>query len=226
MIKINKTIEHATLTQYRASISKKNLLDETIYEDFEDKGKEACENKKIGNLRLKLLEDQGFVCCYCMSQISCKNSKIEHFKPQSKFRELQIKYTNLFISCNGNTQGQEHCDTKKANTELRNINLLSTIENKITYTTSGKIESNIHDLDNALNKVLNLNTKILKDNRREAYSTLIILLSKKNSSKRWSKELLQKYIRKYESKTVEEKFAPYYSMLLYFLRKKLIKIKN
>jgi 5-methylcytosine-specific restriction endonuclease McrA len=85
MIKINKKKEPVTLGNYRSSIPKKKLLGDKIYDDFRYKSKEGCETKEYGNLRRQLLEEQGFVCCYCLTQVSCKNSKIEHFKPQSKY---------------------------------------------------------------------------------------------------------------------------------------------
>ena len=75
------------------------MLDENIYDDFPNKTKEGCENNETDNLRKSLLEEQGYICCYCMSRIDCKNSKIEHFKPQSLHRDKQIDYhfTKWFI---------------------------------------------------------------------------------------------------------------------------------
>ena len=101
MKEIVKSSEPRSLTTYRSQIPSQNMLDENIYDDFSYKTKEGCKNNEIDNLRKFLLEEQGYICCYCMSRISCDNSKIEHFKPQSPHRDKQIEYSNLFISCNG-----------------------------------------------------------------------------------------------------------------------------
>ena len=113
MRKIVKTTEPYTLTNYRSRISKNNKLDSTIYNDFPDKTKADCNSNKSGNLRKQLLEDQGYICCYCMQRISCTNSRIEHFKSQEHNRKYQIQYKNLSnnisIRFNGKKQKLKNC---------------------------------------------------------------------------------------------------------------------
>ena len=67
---------------------------------------------KKDELRECLLNEQGYICCYCMKRIPQKlkpeeiekhtpDCKIEHFKCQSGNPDLTLNYQNLLISCNG-----------------------------------------------------------------------------------------------------------------------------
>ncbi|NOQ35418.1 MAG: TIGR02646 family protein [Methylococcaceae bacterium] len=226
MRKITKGTEPLTLTNYRASIATENRHDRTVYNDFPHKSKDGCKNNESGNLRKNLLEEQGYVCCYCMSRIACKNSKIEHFKPQEEYRDRQINYQNLFIACEGkdNIQGNEHCDTKKADKELSAVNLLTHIEESIAYKTMGKIYSDNPEIDDEINTILGLNNDVLIRNRRQAYSDLINNMKRRLGSEGWTRASLQKEIDKYTDKNPKGKYAPYFSMLLFFLNKKMLSV--
>jgi len=46
-----------------------------------------------------LLREQKYVCCYCGGAITRDDSHIEHFNPQTKARNLEIYYPNLYASC-------------------------------------------------------------------------------------------------------------------------------
>ena len=61
-----------------------------------------------------LLKEQYGLCCYCMKRIDRHNSHIEHFRPQSKYPDLVLDYTNMLVSCNGLTEEYENCGHKKA----------------------------------------------------------------------------------------------------------------
>lgn len=209
------------LTHYRSSIPHDEKLDKSIYHDFKHKGKTECQEEKKGNLRKVLLEEQGYICCYCMTRINCHHSKIEHFKPQSKYRKEQITYKNLFISCRGDTQHYEHCDTKKADRLLKHINLLKDIEATIHYKSNGEIYSSNKAIDDEINTVLNLNNTILTENRMQAYDDLINNMKAVGVSGKWSKPFIKKYISKYGNKNKHGKYSPYCSMLLFFLNKKI-----
>jgi uncharacterized protein (TIGR02646 family) len=209
---IFKTKEPISLTNYRASISKEDL---NSLEKFDT----APSNVK-DELREKLLEEQGFICCYCMDRVSSCNSKIEHFKPRSLFRGEQLDYANLFVACLGG-QGcspkKQSCDTKKGNNVLRYINLLSNIEESIEYKKDGSIFSNNQDIDNELTQILNLNHKLLKNNRQEALNQLLTDLKKRG----WNISTLKSTLKKYKYKNSKGKYRLYCEMIVYFLTKKL-----
>ncbi|OQY50167.1 MAG: TIGR02646 family protein [Candidatus Parabeggiatoa sp. nov. 2] len=71
----------------------------------------------IEYLNKALLKEQGYLCCYCMEEISLNSLRREHFLPQSRFKEEELNYSNLFAACNfsdGLPPEQQHCDIKKA----------------------------------------------------------------------------------------------------------------
>lgn len=222
MIKIYKNTEPQSLTQYRSKINKENLEDANIYNDFPDKTKDACKENKSFNLRKQLLDEQGHVCCYCMSRISCDNSKIEHFKSQDNFRNLQINYQNLFISCSGGEGLKAHsqtCDTKKGEQELNHIDLFTNIENKISYKKESSgiiVDSTNKNIKNEITNILNLNTSILNKNRKEQYDNIMERLKQKGFTVPNIKKIIEYYKTKHN-----EKFEPFYQMVVYFLTKKL-----
>ena len=46
-------------------------------------------------LKSSLLAEQGYLCCYCMGEISMDNMQVEHWRPQSNYAELDLNYQNL-----------------------------------------------------------------------------------------------------------------------------------
>jgi uncharacterized protein (TIGR02646 family) len=222
--KITKTTEPTTLTEYRSTISANNKLDGNIYDDFEHKSREDCDNNIRGNLRRQLLEEQGYICCYCMSRISCKNSRIEHYKSQEHNRDRQIDYQNLFVACNGNEGARkklEHCDVYKKDKELNNINLLTDIQFKIKYRRAdGTIFSDDGNINDEINNILNLNLEQLRNARKESilvfYRKLKEKLGNKNS---WKTKDLQKIVEHYGAKNEHGKYKVFCEMFIYFLNK-------
>src|ERR1035437_8709783 len=81
-------------------------------------------------LEQNLLTEQGHICCYCMQRIPNKvvkgnidsyDMKVEHFKCQVGYPDLQLVYSNLLGACTGNEGKPGYlatCDTKKGNQEL------------------------------------------------------------------------------------------------------------
>jgi len=210
--KINKGREPLSLRQYRSSVPTSDMEKSNIYDDYKEKN----------ILRKQLLEEQGYVCCYCMGRISERNSKIEHFKPQSGFREEQINYSNLFVACKGGEGTKIRCcDTQKDNRSLNEINLLTEIESEIKYSKDGEISSKrttdrqMSSLTREMNDILNLNSPLLVKNRKQTYDNF------KNKLKgKWSKSNLRNAIDSYKNKQ-GDKYAPYSEMMVYLLTKKL-----
>ena len=212
MIKINKGIEPKTLTEYRNG--------KGLYEPFDAKNGEDCENNKKGNLRRQLLEEQGYVCCYCLTSIHCYNSVIEHFKAQSKYPECQLDYKNLFIACEGGKSTDLQCVKKKGNSTLLVINLLKNIEYEIFYKPNGEIYSENSSINIELENILNLNSSILISNRQASFNQFIQNFTKKYKGE-WSKKRIEKEIKKYQSKNENGKHAAFYAMIIFFLKKRL-----
>lgn len=62
-----------------------------------------------------LLQEQGYICCYCGRLISSKTSHIEHLKPRKNYPQLTLDYTNILASCQRERQPKEplHCGSNK-----------------------------------------------------------------------------------------------------------------
>lgn len=64
-----------------------------------------------------LLNEQGFICCYCGQRINQADSHIEHLKPRNKYPELALDYKNFIASCQGESENPPtipvHCGHKK-----------------------------------------------------------------------------------------------------------------
>jgi len=131
-------------------------------------------------IRKKLLEDQGYICCYCQKRITGirKDNKIdteiEHIKPQEFCSDIEtVSYDNILVSCNGNqlkdnqflVEQDRHCNNFRQSKAL-NINLLNNnCENKIYYDLNGGIYAvdNNQDIEDA---IINLNLRILNTTRK------------------------------------------------------------
>lgn len=124
-------------------------------------------------LRQALLQEQGFICCYCMQRISnAPTTKIEHLEPREGDSETEriFDYHNLLVSCNGGEKDPKpktlHCDTFKGNKSIALTPLQPACEQAITFTTNGQI---IARSPAATTTIKNLNLAIPKlNNQRSA----------------------------------------------------------
>lgn len=134
------------------------------------------------SLRQSLLEEQGYLCAYCMKRIRYnKDIKIEHYHARNA--ENQFDYKNLLAVCTGNVTASNMkthmdpkrftCDSMKKDQTLHIDPQNQTDMNTIYYDNQGKIYSNRYqeDLDNLLN--LNDPQGYLISNRRAALQAVI-----------------------------------------------------
>ncbi len=181
------------------------------------------------DLRIALVKEQGYICCYCMQRIepNLEKIKIEHRKPQTKNQELQLEYQSLLGACMGN-EGQpkhlQHCDTSKGDNEIT-INPTDNIKNceeLIKYRKNGQIYSDDQTINNDLDKILNLNMQKLVNFRRAIREEVINKLTNiKGKKSAWDNSKIQKMIEKYQSKDAEGKYKPYCQVVIYFLKKRI-----
>jgi uncharacterized protein (TIGR02646 family) len=189
------------------------------YEDYRHKDE----------LRQSLLEEQGYICCYCMQRISAERMKIEHCKPQSQYPELQLDYHNLLAACEGNegnSRHLQHCDTHKGDKKIA-INPADSQKNceqYLKYSSNGRIYSDATIIDKDLNNTLNLNTQTLVNNRQKALNTVIKELTMiKGKRAAWQIQAVYQKIQTYETKAEDKKYKPYCQMIVYFLKKRFRK---
>ena len=140
------------------------------YVDYQDKD----------GLREALVREQRGLCCYCMGRIRPNRDKmkIEHWRSQAHYPELQLNYRNLLGACPGG-KGQppclQHCDTRKRDRDLlwNPADADHAIETRVRYLPDGTIKSNDEVFDAQLNEVLNLNLAILKNRRKDKVDILL-----------------------------------------------------
>ena len=218
MKQIIKTAEPQSLVQHRAN-------QPAFFDNLPLVAKE--------DLRQSLLSEQGYICCYCMKRIpenTAPYMKVEHYKCQDFYEDLQLNYKNLFGACIGN-EGQpsriQTCDTKKGNTELT-INLLTNApycENLFKYNAEGEIMSvdDNSEINRQLNEVLNLNMQTLKEGRSEVYLEVQRKVEA-HSRQLGSKQLRVNYFEREKQDCLtprDKKLKQYCMIAVYYLNKKI-----
>lgn len=172
----------------------------------------------IPELKEALLNEQGYLCCYCMNGIKEGNMKVEHYKPRSIYPELKMDYMNLFATCKGNFCAEKHCDTKKQNTELsiHPADPRNNCEEIVGYRSNGLL-TYPDQYKKDIEETLNLNNSILVSNRKGALYGAALALKKIG----YKKGSIQKLINQYNTKNPEGEFYPYCNAILWLLNKKL-----
>lgn len=194
----------------------------------------GLDNQIIGDLRQKLVNAQGGLCCYCMSRITAQNSDIEHFLPETGFEDEQTVYSNLFLACRyskGKKTEYQHCDTSpgaKANKLIPKYISDPNCHRYFQYNESGEIlpygdfKTYQRFLQNYIKlnaeqkmilatiEILNLNEDTLKKQRKKVAD--VIITEVQGLTEQQIKEEIQKYRAKNDNKLV-----PFCGVTLYFL---------
>jgi uncharacterized protein (TIGR02646 family) len=186
-----------------------------------------------------LLQEQGFICCYCGRRISRDDSHIEHLKPRSHplYQDLALDYTNLLASCPGypeveadenistgtprsqESRSREHCGHKKDSWYDPDLMVSPFMENCADYfrfTDLGKIRA---AQDPALQPAaqetiqrLGLDHSSLEAARKQAIAGVRQLLQKHPEA-----EDLRKLIQSCDRLDLDGKYLPYCTVILYVL---------
>lgn len=170
-------------------------------------------------LRQALLEEQGYLCAYCMAIIDEDNSKVEHIIPRSTFPDLQMTYTNMLICCTGDTDAIHHCDTIKDDA-VYTLNVFSdAFINTISYRTrDAKILSSNNAYNLEMENMLNLNHRRLKANRLATLDGLIREMPRRTS---WTKSQVEAILNNWKTKDNTGKFKAYAGIVIWYLSRKL-----
>ncbi len=204
---------------------------------------EGATYQSISGLKESLLNEQGFLCAYCMRSISFEHGKtgIEHILSQESHPNKKLDYHNLVAVCNGSYGQNPHCDkTKEYNwqgktcagkingkTELTklyptNINC----ERLITYNSNGSIKPLKEDpqVEEDLLK-LNLNDEKYKAFRKNKIDATLDRLKKNKAIRDWTKKDFDKEIEFWESKTEKNyedfkymQHREFFSVCVWFLK--------
>lgn len=88
---------------------------------------------------ISLLNEQGYICAYCMRDIDLSNATIEHIIGQTYEKNgeaigkaNQIKYNNFLAVCKGDScNNQLHCDKSRANYQKSRPLFANPLSNRI-----------------------------------------------------------------------------------------------
>ena len=103
-----------------------------------------------GAVKRSLMQEQGFICCYCESRLSINDCHVEHFRPIKGHSAHQLCYENLHCSCQGDTDPGEprHCVHGKGRWYDENL-LISPLdegcEGRFGFTADGRIFPRLED---------------------------------------------------------------------------------
>lgn len=148
-------------------------------------------------MRNALLEEQGFVCCFCgcaigpcddkgevlqipLESIRPHNIRNAHIVPQSKDTDKTLDYANLCASCNTSrhTKDEKHCDEAQGNRELPVSPLQKDCISYFSFGSDGEILANLElteeeqEMASATISILRLNTSSLIAARKKVLRTL------------------------------------------------------
>ena len=173
-------------------------------------------------LKDRLLQEQGYLCCYCMQRISSESMRMEHFRCQARYPEQQLDYENLLAACPG-TIGQgphaaEICDVRKKDQDIKYNPAADDVERLLHYKRDGTIFSEVDkQFSQELDDVLNLNCGMLMNNRAAVYKALI------ESIKKWTPATLRNKIAYLEN---ADRLSEYLGLTLYILKKWLQRLEK
>ena len=191
-------------------------------------------------LKTALLKEQGYICAYCMGSISLDlndvfkpKTEVEHYLSRQENKDLELKYLNMLVVCNGfsisHPEQEEihHCDKTKGLegkmngfVQLRKLDPRTPeCEKLIRYTKFGEIlaTNGDDDVKHDLEKVLNLNNKILITARRNVVEITKNALIQEKPIQQWNKAFLQKHLDKWQS-LEKGKFRRYCMIAVWFLK--------
>ena len=197
MRKIFKNQPPASFVTY---LGKKNPQDPNYKPSFE-----GMDSKVKEDLKIYLLNEQGWLCGYCQQKINDINKmKIEHHCEQSICNgkdgtvDKTLDYKNLLAVCLGKGSGELHCDSKKGTPRVQyrlpmNISPWNSANmDTIAYSNTGLIKSSNPIYEEEINEILNLNVKYIKDNRSKKFS--LIYNNAKHINPRIQKEKMRRIL--------------------------------
>lgn len=181
-------------------------------------------------IRQNLVDEQGYICAYCMGKIDINNSTIEHYISQSRHedspyseeehKKQSLLYSNMYGVCVNNSK---HCDKKRENFPIKILDPhKSSCEDLITYSLDGKIipTGKDEDLVEYDINLLGLNCKELKDRRVAAKDEVWDRFKNEFKKEDWTKILfLEKadyYRNKQKRKGGVYKFHAYCNFIAWF----------
>ena len=179
-----------------------------------------------------LLQEQGYLCAYCMRRIQLDNVQIEHYIPQHSEDKkdnpaLTIDYRNMLAVCSG---GKEKagafenltCDQHRGNTSLTVNPLDQASIDKIKYKANGTIYSDDAAIEKDLDSTLNLNCPVsyLKENRKAALDTIKKKLHNEYPGQKVPKKQLERMLAHFQEMD-HGKYTAFVGVIIWYLKRQI-----
>lgn len=181
-------------------------------------------------VRKSLIEEQGYICAYCMGKLDLHACTIEHYISQERHdkspyteeehKKQSLLYSNMSAVC---INSSEHCDKKRGNIPLHILNPHKPdCEQLITYNTKGEIIAAGRETEKVKQDIctLGLNCKRLINSRNAAWDEVWGRFKKQYDKKRWTQKLLLEYAQFYKNKKQRKggglKFHAYCNFIVWY----------
>jgi uncharacterized protein (TIGR02646 family) len=236
MKRIIKNLEPAELSDWKASYTAKNgkklqdlykqdnMTGKTLWKFLPSSERENRLYSKA-QLRLALLQEQGFISCYCNREIEADGAVIEHFMPKGtpKYRHLVYDYDNLLASCDGFQAEPKPrnvcCDAKRLENHILPLRPTEeNIENHFTFTIDGQVVGLSEEAENMIAQ-LGLNITQLESLRATYIRDAIY-------ENPFTQTLIDSEIAKVKIQELQtrqnEKFTPFCTAIINVLRREIL----
>ena len=167
-------------------------------------------------VKLSLIQEQGYICCYCERRIGTKDSHIEHFRPQSDPSVDPLDFSNLLCSCLKDKVAGDplHCGHLKNNwfdPKLLISPLDANCETKFRYKSDGSISPANPNDQSAKETIdrLGLNIPKLIAMRKQVIEQFTDVENPLQASE------LQQFVTKYLHQDSQGKFGQFWTTIKY-----------
>ncbi len=210
--------EPQALREYR------NLTPNASYSGYGDKD-------LSGNSPLKtaLATEQGYVCCYCMQRVSEKQMSVEHYVPQNHHpssplapqahKDNDLNFMNMLASCNTTDR---NCSGLRGNIWLTIDPRKQDCERLVRFERNGRAYSDDPRIQQEIDEVLQLNSDLLLENRKDTLERATNRLAQLKKSGFFTEQQLQNEINYWLEKS-QGHYREYCMAAVHYLRSKIQK---
>lgn len=201
-----------------------------------ESAREAFDHLDKGFIRDSLVKEQHGICAYCMRRIESNiHMTIEHWSPIELEPDRAVDYSNMLGVCNGGREKKCEaylddgrrilcCDASKGDRKITISPLNPEHMKLIRYSADGMIYTHPEDetLTTDMNEVLNLNSIILVEGRKQAYESYVRFISGLVKRNKPIRNAIEKEIERLKNKATYDEFA---GVVIYFLERKLKRVQ-
>ncbi|KAM3091558.1 retron system putative HNH endonuclease [Phormidesmis sp. 146-35] len=209
---IQKQQEPEVLTKWRQDRKNRNKT----WKNFNPPVKQA--------VRQSLLQEQGYICCYCEMRIGTLTCRIDHLVPRSVDRSLWFDYYNLLASCPGEDEVEKKpvfCEQQRGNRLLPVSPLQEECIQAFGFRENGEVfakdQSGNKEAVEQTIEILGLNVTALKRQRSAAIQGFL-----GEDFDTLSLEVQQKLLYQLDRLNSNNQYEPFCSAITFVLKQNMI----